>query len=126
MIRSLIIYEDHTMNDCLFCQIAKKETPVNIIYEDKYVIVFDDIHPKAPIHKLIIPKVHIATVNDITPKNNELLGHMIHTAKEVAKKLGIAENGYRLIMNCNTDAGQVIFHMHIHLLGGRSLSWHPG
>ena len=114
------------MDNCLFCQIANKKVPANIIYEDHDVIVIDDIHPKAPIHKLIIPKTHIATVNDMTHEHKELLGHMIHTAKEVAKKLGIADNGYRLIMNCNADAGQVVFHIQAHLIGGRSLGRHPG
>jgi histidine triad (HIT) family protein len=114
------------MSDCLFCQIVNKQLPSHILYEDDHVIAFDDLYPKAPIHKLIVPKKHIATINDVTAEDNELLGHMIQTAKQLAAELDIAEPGYRLIFNVNAQGGQVIFHIHLHLLGGRDLSWPPG
>lgn len=114
-----------TMN-CIFCKIAQHELPATLIYEDEKVVAFDDLHPKAPIHKLIIPRKHIATLNDLEVSDTTLAGHLVYTAQHLAKQLGIAEKGYRLIMNCNADAGQVVFHIHLHLLGGRSLTWPPG
>jgi histidine triad (HIT) family protein len=114
------------MSECLFCQIVNKQLPSQIVYEDERVIAFDDRYPKAPIHKLIVPKKHIATINDVTAEDNELLGHMIQTAKQLAAELDIADPGYRLIFNVNAQGGQVIFHIHLHLLGGRDLSWPPG
>ncbi len=112
--------------DCLFCKIATGEIPAQLIYEDEKVVAFDDIHPQAPHHKLIIPRKHIATINDISTADTALLGHMIQTAKTIAGNLGIAEDGYRVIMNCNRSAGQTVFHIHAHLLGGRQLLWPPG
>jgi histidine triad (HIT) family protein len=112
--------------DCLFCEIIQGKKPAKIIYEDDLVIAFDDISPKAPIHKLIVPRKHIATINDLTPEDNELIGHMTQVAKKLAKENKIDESGYRILMNCNSDAGQVVFHIHMHLLGGRSLTWPPG
>ena len=112
--------------DCLFCKIAKGEIPANIIYQDDLVVAFDDIDPKAPVHKLIIPRKHIATINDLEPKNNNLIGHMTQIAKKLAKEFEVDQSGYRILMNCNKDAGQVVFHLHMHLLGGRSLTWPPG
>ena len=114
------------MNDCVFCRILKREVPASIIYEDDKVIAFDDIAPKAPIHKIIIPREHIETINDLESKHNELIGHMMQVAKKLAKEYGIAESGYRVLTNCNRDGGQVVFHLHMHLLGGRSLTWPPG
>lgn len=113
-------------SDCLFCNIATKKTGTPFIYEDKEVVVFEDIAPKAPNHLLIIPKKHIATLNDITDKDTLLLGHMMQIAKQEAHKLNIAKSGYRLLLNCNRDGGQVIYHIHLHLLGGRQLHWPPG
>ncbi len=107
--------------DCLFCKIINGELPANKVYDDDLVVAFDDIAPKAPHHKLIVPKVHIATLNDLDKNHNPLLGHMIHTASVIAKDLGVAENGYRTIFNCNKDAGQVVFHIHLHLLAGRPM-----
>lgn len=112
--------------DCLFCKIIRKEIPANIIYEDEMVLAFDDIYPKAPQHKLIIPRKHIATLNDITPEDTQLAGHLLQTAQLLAKQLDIADAGYRVVMNCNAGAGQVVYHIHLHLLGGRSLIWPPG
>ena len=108
--------------DCLFCKIAIGEIPANIIYQDDLVVAFDDIHPKAPVHKLIIPRKHIATINDLTPEDNNLIGHMTQIAKKLAKELDVDQSGYRVLMNCNKNAGQVVFHLHMHLLGGRALT----
>lgn len=114
------------MKDCLFCNIASGAIPAKIIYKDDWVVAFDDINPQAKHHKIIIPLKHIATVNDINVEDKELIGHMTMTAANLAKELGIAEQGYRLVMNCNAGAGQTIFHIHIHLLGGRTMTWPPG
>lgn len=109
--------------DCIFCKIIDKEIEANIRYEDDEVVAFDDIHPKTPIHILIIPKKHIATLNDIDETNLSLVGKLMHTAQHIAKDLEIAEPGYRVIMNCNRDGGQEVFHIHLHLLGGKALRW---
>lgn len=114
------------MQDCIFCKIIKSETPANIVYQDERVIAFDDLYPKAPIHKLIIPRQHIATLNELTEQDEQLLGHMVYVAKQLAKELNIDEKGYRTLINCNADAGQIIFHIHLHLLGGRRMTWPPG
>ncbi len=112
--------------DCLFCKIVKGEVPAKISYRDDSVIGFDDINPQAPQHKLIIPQKHISTLNELKSEDNELIGHMVQTAKMMAKELNMSEEGYRLVMNCNAGAGQTVFHVHIHLLGGRRFSWPPG
>lgn len=112
--------------DCLFCKIAKGEIPAKIIYRDDAVIAFDDINPQAPHHKMIIPLKHIATLNDLHDEDSELLGQMVQSAAKIAKQLNIADDGYRLVINCNPGAGQSVFHIHIHLLGGRRLTWPPG
>jgi len=112
--------------DCIFCQIANKAMDADIVYEDDDIVAFNDITPKAPTHILIIPRKHIATLNDLADDDTELMGKMIQTAKQLAKQLGIAEAGYRVVMNCNEGGGQAVFHVHLHLLGGRSLNWPPG
>ena len=112
--------------DCLFCAIVDKTIPADIVFEDEKVVAFRDITPQAPSHLLVIPKVHIATLNDMTAADCELLGHMVYTAKTIAKEEGIADNGFRLAMNCKEDGGQTVYHIHMHLLGGRSMSWPPG
>lgn len=112
--------------DCLFCKIIKGEIPAKIIYQDDNVVAFEDINPQAPHHKLIVPKKHIATLNDLQPEDNELVGQIYQAAKHLAKELGIAESGYRVVMNCNRGAGQTVFHIHAHLLGGRQMLWPPG
>jgi histidine triad (HIT) family protein len=114
------------MSDCLFCKIIAKTIPATIVHEDDHVLAFRDISPKAPTHILIIPKKHIATLNDIENDDKNLLGHMITTAKQLAKADGLADDGYRLVINCNDDGGQTVFHIHLHLLGGRQMSWPPG
>ncbi len=112
--------------DCLFCKVAREEIPAKIIFRDDKVVAFDDIYPQAPHHKLIIPLKHIATLNELQAKDNELIGHMVQIAKKLAKDLNIAEDGYRLVLNCNPGAGQTVFHIHMHLLGGRQMTWPPG
>lgn len=112
--------------DCLFCKIVAGEIPAKVIYQDDTVIAFDDINPQAPYHKLIIPRQHIATLNDLKPADSGLIGYMVQTGKKLANELGIAEEGYRLVMNCNAGAGQTVFHIHVHLLGGRRMNWPPG
>lgn len=112
--------------DCLFCKIAAGEIPANIIYHDDAIVAFDDISPQAPQHKIIIPRAHIATLNDLQNDHQAIIGQMVQTATQLASKLGIAEQGYRLVMNCNADGGQTVFHIHLHLIGGRAMHWPPG
>ncbi len=111
---------------CLFCQIVDKKIDSDIVYEDEHLLAFKDINPQAPTHILVIPKKHIATLNELTPDDPALVGEMVYRAKELAKEQGIAESGYRLVLNCNKDGGQAVFHIHLHLLGGRGLGWPPG
>lgn len=112
--------------DCIFCKIVDKKIPAKIIYEDDLAIAFEDINPKAPVHVLVIPKKHISTSLDINESDNDLVGHMFQVANKIAKDKGIAERGFRLVMNCNKDSGQTVFHIHLHLLGGRHMTWPPG
>ena len=114
------------MQDCIFCKIIEGKIPAKILYEDEQVIAFPDVNPKAPEHVLVIPRRHIATLNDLTPDDTELTGHLVQVAKLLAMKLGIAESGYRVLMNCNAGGGQAVFHIHVHLLGGRIMHWPPG
>ncbi|MDE0956396.1 MAG: histidine triad nucleotide-binding protein [Pseudomonadales bacterium] len=104
----------------IFDKIISREIPADIIYEDEQVLAFKDIAPKAPVHYLIIPKQPIATLNDANPEHQALLGHMMLTAAKLAKEAGVAEGGYRVQMNCNPDGGQVVYHIHLHLMGGRA------
>ncbi len=106
------------MADCIFCKIAAKQIPATRVYEDDRIIAFRDIAPKAPVHILVVPRQHLATVNDFTPAHRELIGEMTLVAAQLASKEGIAERGYRLVFNCNAEAGQVVFHVHLHLMGG--------
>ena len=112
--------------DCIFCKIASKEIDAEFLYEDDDIVAFNDANPKAPYHILIIPKKHIATVNDLTDNDTLLVGNMVQKAKHLAAESGIAEDGYRILMNCNKGGGQDVFHIHLHLLGGRQLHWPPG
>lgn len=109
-------------DNCLFCKIVNKEIPAEIIYEDDQVISFKDISPQAPIHILTIPRKHITTPNDAESDDQSLLGHMMLTATKLAADLDIDTSGYRLIMNCNKEGGQTVFHIHLHLMGGRQLT----
>lgn len=114
------------MTDCIFCKIVSGDIPGDIVYQDDDVLAFRDLNPQAPTHILIIPKKHIATVNDLQPEDAELVGRMYLAARQIAKDEGIAEPGYRAVMNCNREAGQTVFHIHLHLLGGRPMGWPPG
>ena len=114
------------MEDCIFCKIANHEMQARILFEDKDLIAFHDIRPKSPVHILIIPRNHIPTINDLTEDDQELVGKLFLRAKYLAKELNLSERGYRLVFNCNQDAGQEVYHIHLHLLGGRKLGWPPG
>ncbi|NBI51181.1 histidine triad nucleotide-binding protein [Photobacterium alginatilyticum] len=114
------------MMDCIFCKIASKEIPSTLLYEDEQIVAFHDNAPQAPTHILIIPHLHIATINDLEKQHSALIGHMILTATQLAKDLSLAEDGYRLVWNCNRQGGQAVYHIHLHLLGGRNMHWPPG
>ena len=114
------------MTDCIFCKIAAGEIPAAKLYDDGEVVIFRDINPEAPIHLLIIPRRHIPTLNDLTEADAALIGRLYLAGKQVAAELGMAESGYRMVTNCNRDAGQIVFHVHMHLLAGRELGWPPG
>jgi histidine triad (HIT) family protein len=114
------------MADTLFGKIIRREIPADIVYEDNDVLAFRDINPQAPVHVLFIPKRAIATLNDATNSDAELIGKLVLAATAWAKKQGFADDGYRLVMNCNTHGGQTVFHIHVHLLAGRQMTWPPG
>ncbi len=114
------------MTDCIFCKIAAGEIPATLLYDDGEVLAFPDISPAAPMHLLIIPRKHIPTVNDLTEADAALIGRMHLAAQQLAAQQGVAESGYRIVTNCNRDAGQLVFHLHLHLLAGRELGWPPG
>ncbi len=114
------------MEDSIFTKIIKREIPATIVFENDDVIAFNDIDPKAPVHILIIPKKQIPTINDVVEDDASALGKIIIAAKQIAKDNNLSENGYRLVFNCNKDAGQTVFHIHCHLLGGRTFNWPPG
>lgn len=111
---------------CLFCNIIKKQIPAEIVFDDTEIMAFNDINPQAPTHVLIIPKQHIATINDTHNDNTHLLGKMLLTAKQLAKKMYLDQAGYRLVFNVNEGGGQAVYHIHLHLLGGRQMLWPPG
>jgi histidine triad (HIT) family protein len=113
-------------NDCLFCKIVAGELLADIIYESETALAFRDINPQAPNHVLVIPRKHISTINDIALEDETLVGSLYTAAREIAAKEGFAEQGYRTVMNCNEGAGQSVFHIHLHVLGGRTLTWPPG
>lgn len=113
-------------NDCLFCKIVEKKIPADIVYESENIIAFKDIEPKAPIHCLIIPKKHISTINDIDGSNSNIIGLMYEAAAQLARTLNVDKDGYRVVMNCNSNGGQTVYHVHLHFLAGRRLSWPPG
>jgi len=112
--------------NCIFCRIIAKEIPSKIVYEDDYLIAFEDVNPQAPTHTLIIPRKHIPTINDLSEEDTALIGELIQKAKEIAADKGLSEDGYRLVFNCQEGAGQTVFHIHLHLLGGRAFGWPPG
>ncbi len=114
------------MSDCLFCKICAGEIPASVVYEDENVLAFEDVNPQAPTHVLVIPRRHISTVNDLQAGDAELVGQLYLAAQKIADRAGVAEDGYRLVMNCNEKAGQTVFHIHLHLLAGRNMTWPPG
>jgi len=111
---------------CLFCRVAAKEIPASIVYEDDRLVAFNDINPQAPMHVLVIPRRHIATLNDLGMDADGLVGEMVRRGAAIAEEGGYAARGYRTVFNCNADAGQTVFHIHLHVLGGRRLGWPPG
>jgi histidine triad (HIT) family protein len=111
---------------CLFCRIAAGEIPASKVYEDDRLLAFNDINPQAPMHVLVIPKRHIATLNDLAAGDDELVGAMVRTAAAIAKEKGYDGPGFRTVFNCNAQAGQTVFHVHLHALGGRTMTWPPG
>ncbi len=114
------------MPDCLFCQIVEGKIPSKKVYEDDDVLAFDDIQPQAPVHVLVIPKRHVATLNDLAPGDDAVAGKLLRVAALIAKQRGIADGGWRATVNVNRDAHQLVFHVHLHLMGGRSFGWPPG
>jgi len=114
------------MQDCIFCKIAAKEIAVELLYEDAEVLAFRDINPQAPVHVLIIPKKHVASLLELSNEDNALLIRMHGVVRQMAEKLGIAEEGFRLVVNTRDNGGQTVHHLHFHLLGGRFMTWPPG
>ncbi len=114
------------MSDCLFCKMVTGDIQPDVVFEDDAVLAFRDVNPQAPLHVLVIPKQHIATTNDLTEDNAGIVGKLYLAAKQIAADEGVAEPGYRMVMNCNPGAGQSVYHIHLHLLGGRSMGWPPG
>jgi len=115
-----------TRDDCIFCKIARKEIPVTLEYENEHVVAFKDLKPQAPVHLLVIPKQHIAKIGEITADQGDLLQHLFNATYELAKKFDMAEDGYRLVINSGDNGGQTVYHLHIHVLGGRFMGWPPG
>lgn len=111
---------------CLFCRIVAGEIPAKKVFEDEDVIAFEDINPQAPMHVLVVPRTHIATLNDLGGDHDRLVGVMVRRAAAIAADRGHADRGFRAVFNCNADAGQTVFHLHLHVLGGRTLAWPPG
>lgn len=111
---------------CLFCRIAAGEIPAKKVYEDEQLVAFEDINPQAPMHVLVVPRQHIATVNDLDAAHDALVGAMVRRAGALAAERGFAASGFRTVFNCNAAAGQTVFHIHLHVLGGRNLAWPPG
>lgn len=111
---------------CLFCRIVAGEIPAKKVYEDDALLAFEDINPQAPLHVLIVPKTHVATLNDLGPEHEGLVGSLVRRAAAIAQERGYAASGFRTVFNCNAAAGQTVFHIHLHVLGGRTLAWPPG
>jgi len=111
---------------CLFCRIIAGEIPASKVYEDEHVVAFDDINPQAPMHVLVVPRAHVPSLNDVREEHDGLVGEMVRRGAAIAASRGYAERGFRTVFNCQADAGQTVFHIHLHVLGGRTLSWPPG
>ncbi len=118
--------ESNAQSSCLFCRIIRGEIPSRRVHEDVEIVAFEDVNPQAPVHILIVPRVHIATLNELDAQAEGLAGRIILAAKDIARARGLAERGYRLVWNCLEEAGQSVFHIHLHLLGGRRMGWPPG
>ena len=114
------------MTDCLFCKIIAGQIPASIVYQDDRVVAFNDINPQAPTHVLVVPRRHLASLNDLTAEDDGLVGEIVRRGAALAKAAGHADRGYRTVFNCNADAGQTVFHIHLHVLGGRTMTWPPG
>ena len=114
------------MSECLFCRIVRKEIPASVVYDDDDVLVFNDINAQAPLHALVIPKRHIATLNDLSPEDDAVVGQLVRRGAAVAAEKGYAARGFRTVFNTNAEAGQTVFHIHLHVLAGRGLTWPPG
>src|SRR5258705_4042611 len=114
------------MTDCLFCKIINREIPATIVYEDDRVLAFNDINPQASTHVLVVPKRHVATLNDLTDDDDAMVGELVRRAAAIANERGVSAGGFRTVFNTNRDAGQTVFHIHLHLIGGRSLALPPG
>ena len=111
---------------CLFCEIVAGRIPAKVVFQDDHVLAFQDIQPQAPTHTLVIPKRHITSLLDLAPADDALMGTLVRTARDLARQAGIAEDGFRLVFNCGDDAGYSVYHIHLHLVGGRKLGWPPG
>ena len=114
------------MSDCLFCRIIRRDIPASIVYEDDRVLAINDINPQASTHVLVLPKRHIASLNDLSAADDAIIGEIVRRAAAIASERGIATGGFRTVFNTNRDAGQTVFHIHLHLIGGRPLGWPPG
>jgi histidine triad (HIT) family protein len=114
------------MPECLFCSIINRELHASIVYEDEHVMAFNDINPQGPTHVLVVPKRHIASLNDLSADDDQIIGEIVRRAAAIAKARGISAGGFRAVFNTNADAGQTVFHIHLHLIGGRSMHWPPG
>jgi len=114
------------VSDCLFCKVAAGEIPSQKLFEDDEIVAFEDINPHAPVHVLVIPRRHITTLNELEPGDDPLMGRLLRAGARVARERDIADRGYRVVLNCNADAGQSVWHVHMHVLGGRNLRWPPG
>lgn len=114
------------MNDCIFCKIAEKKIPSKIVYEDDRTVAFEDVNPQAPVHVLVVPKRHVQSIAELEATDATLLGHLMLTSATIARQKGIADSGYRLVLNTGKNGGQTVFHLHLHLLGGRPMHWPPG
>ncbi|MBI2446952.1 MAG: histidine triad nucleotide-binding protein [Candidatus Omnitrophica bacterium] len=112
--------------DCLFCKIIRGEIPCKKVYEDENTFAFRDINPQAPIHIIVVPKAHIERISDVTSQNAKIISDMVMAANSIARQNNIDKSGYRLVINCNDDGGQTVYHIHVHLLGGRRMHWPPG
>ena len=114
------------MSDCLFCRIVEKKIPAKVVYEDDQILAFDDVNPRAPVHTLVIPKQHVASVQDLGESDRTLLAQLLLACTKVARHKGLADPGFRLVVNTGRDGGQTVFHLHLHVLGGRHMAWPPG